>query len=107
MTPVYARPGSQEIKMRRHTIQLTPAKRGKASMFYLGEYLGDSKQPIYQGARLLLKKGLAGEEDQIVTRRGDTVCMRSWVSIAAGRTVVENEKLGPVTRRYRAFKGKA
>lgn len=74
-------------------------------MFYLGEYLGESDQPIYDAARILLKKGLASEEDRIITRRGDTVCMRSQVSVAAGRSVLDNEKRGPVTRRYRAFKG--
>jgi hypothetical protein len=93
--------------MQTHIIHLTPAKHGKASMYYFGAYLGDSKQPIYDAARLLVKNGLAKEDDEITTLRDDTVCLRSSVSVAAGRKVVENERLGPTTRRYRAHQGKA
>lgn len=92
--------------MQTHIIDLTPAKRGKASMFYLGNYLGDSNQPIYDAARILLKQSPERADDEIITRRGDTICLRSRVSKAAGRMVVESAKIGPTTRSYRPLGGR-
>ncbi|MGJ0502444.1 MAG: hypothetical protein ACR65X_01650 [Methylocystis sp.] len=75
-----------------HHIDLVEAKKGKARMFHNGEDLGVSSEPLFSASRKLLAKGLANPEDYIETYRGQTPCCRSTVGVAAGLTVVEDDR---------------
>lgn len=74
-----------------HRIDLRPAKHGRANMFYNGEHLGVSSEPLFASARLLLKHGKADAKDTVETYRGSTMSMRAEVGIAAGLTVEEDD----------------
>ena len=82
-----------------HRIDIEPALRetrpgvwtghGRAIMRYRGEQIGESAEPLFAAARILLDRGLADPDDVIQTFRGDTPCLRAKVGAAAGRSFVE------------------
>ncbi|MGJ0510455.1 MAG: hypothetical protein ACR652_25695 [Methylocystis sp.] len=74
-----------------HRIDLTPTKHGRANMFYRGEHIGVSSEPLFASARWLLKNGKADAMDAVETYRGSTMSMRAEVGIAAGKAVEEGD----------------
>lgn len=72
-------------------------------MTYEGQPIGISSQPIYDGARWLLRHDLADKHDQIETRRGSVVCLRAGVGVAAGLMLVERNRTGLRTEPYNAY----
>jgi hypothetical protein len=74
-----------------HKIDLMPAKHCRANMFYKGEDIGISSEPLFASARWLLKNGKADAKDTIEIYRGSTMSMRAKVGIAAGMTVEEDD----------------
>jgi hypothetical protein len=75
-----------------HNIDLIPYKNGKAFMFYNGERIGVSSEPLFVSARWLLKHDKADANDTIQTYRGSTMSMRAKVGIAARMTVEEDDR---------------
>jgi hypothetical protein len=82
--------------MTTHKVDLTPAEpfsRGRAEMHYAGELLGVSAQPLFSAARLLKERG-ASDDGLIETWRGETVCLRATVGVAAGLMVSDPDSGG-------------
>jgi hypothetical protein len=75
-----------------HMIDLKDVKHGRAKMFYNGELLGISSQPLFFAARWLLKHDKADANDTIQTYRGSTMSMRAKVGVAARMTVEEDDR---------------
>lgn len=61
-----------DIKTQRptHRIDLTPAKQGRANMFYCGEHIGVSCEPLFTSARWLLKHSKADAKHVVETHWG-------------------------------------
>src|SRR5688572_7943383 len=90
-------------------IYIAPARlgaRGRSYDIYLGvpdgEHLGTSRTPFYDGARLLLYRGITGRFEM-----WDAVHpyprMVGDVETCAGLTVEESSSRGPRVRRWDAF----
>jgi hypothetical protein len=74
-----------------HRVDLTPAQHGRANMFYNGELIGVSSEPLFASARWLLEHGKGYAKDTIETYRGSTMSMRAKVGLAAKLTVRETD----------------
>jgi hypothetical protein len=76
--------------MKVHRIDLVAVKHGAARMFYNGQSLGVSHEPILSASRKLLALGRASPGDKIETYRGETPVCHSTVGAAAALTIVED-----------------
>jgi hypothetical protein len=73
-------------------------------MRYRGEIIGESQQPLFDGARYLLAHGLASPNDRIETYRGKTMCLAGPVW-AAAKLSVSDGVMGPRFVLFRKFPG--
>ena len=74
---------------------------GKDRMFFEGEFIGESRQPAFDAARVLLARGLALPCDRLTTFRSDRPCLLTTVGRGAKLTVEEDGKSGLRIRAYR------
>lgn len=61
-------------------------------MRHAGHVIGDSRQPLFDAARYLLRSGIAKASDRIATFRGSTMCLRATVGAAAKLSVSESDR---------------
>ncbi|CAJ0892730.1 hypothetical protein AMST5_04244 [freshwater sediment metagenome] len=79
----------------------TTAGHGKAFMLYEGQVIGESKEPAFDAARWLLKRGLALPSDRLTTYRDGTPCVFTTVGRAATLSVRDNARCGVTLCAYR------
>ena len=85
-------------------ITISPAGRGRFRSSLGTRHLCTSDTPFTCSARVLLREGVDPTMLLEMTREGsDTIDLRCTVGAAAGVTVLETERIGPVFRPYRAF----
>lgn len=82
------------------TVTIVPTANRKYDTYYNGELLGNFRTPLYSAARKLVELGVDPSETLGMARPGDTVSLSGRISVLAGRQVLENEKIGPVSRPY-------
>lgn len=81
----------------------TTAGHGKAFMLYEGQVIGESKEPAFDAARWLLKRGLALPSDRLTTYRNGMPCVFTTVGRSAALTLEERTNGGLKIRAYREF----
>ena len=86
-------------------IDLKPAARGKAEMYFNGENIGVSSEPLFAAARWLLAHERAKPDDTLGTYRGELLCMSAPVGIAANLTIAEDSRGGMRFTKWRSLHG--
>lgn len=85
-------------------ITTSPAGRGRVHARLGNRLLCTTDTPLTSCARILLREGVPPSTVIEIAREGsDRWDMRSTIGRAAALTVIENERVGPVFRPYRAF----
>lgn len=81
----------------------------KTKAHHYQAYLGDtvlctSRTPFFEGARVLLSRGYDPNTGLTLRHRGAAhVSLRSTISAAAGQTVIENSREGPILGVYELY----
>lgn len=84
-----------------HLITIEPAGRTSYKTYYNDTLIGTFRTPLYSAARKLVELGVDPSETLGMARKGSALALSGRISVLAGRTVLENEKNGPVSRPYR------
>lgn len=87
-------------------IYLKPAPRGKAEMYFNGEHIGQSSEPLFAAARWLLANNLAKPDDQVRIYRDEMLCMAGPVGLSARLTVSEDKRGGMRLKEWRLLPGR-
>lgn len=85
-------------------ITLSPARKGRFNASLGSRLLCSSDTPFLDAARVLLQEGVDPATPLEAIHESDgTIGSRSTVGAAARLAVVENNRVGPVFRPYKAF----
>jgi hypothetical protein len=87
-------------RVRHHRIDITKTSNSRYAVSYDGETIGEWRVPECSAARWLLEQGLAAEGDKLTSYRDGLPCLMGSVGWFAAHTVIENEKAGPVWRKW-------